>query len=138
MPDEKHVMRSLGLLFEQAHALVLSDPALDLRPSQLRVLGMVPASGVTVSHLADLVGMTKQGIGQFVTQLVQSGYLTTEVSREDRRVRMVHRTDRGEEACHELALVMKDLENRWAKQIGVRRYRQFRIVLDEIASRSDD
>ena len=127
-------MHSLGLMLEQARESVLEGSSLGLRPSQLRVLDMVPERGVTVSDLADLVGMTKQeGIGQFVAPLVEGGYLTVEVHREDRRVRVVRRTDRGEGACHLLARILDDLENRWASRVGAAKYQEFRAMLDELA-----
>jgi DNA-binding MarR family transcriptional regulator len=135
---ERHVMLALGLLMEQARELVVNDPAIALRPSQLRVVGMVPEDGITVTDLADRVGMTKQGIGQFVGQLVDDGYLTVEVHPEDRRVRVVRRTPLGEQASRQLGLVLADLETRWAQRIGTRNYRQFRAVLDRLADLPPD
>ena len=41
-----------------------------LRPSHVRVLSLVPEGGCPVTELAALVGMTKQGCGQFVTTLL--------------------------------------------------------------------
>ena len=129
----RHVMLTLGLLFEQAREVVIGDPAISLRPSQLRVVGMVPDEGITVTELADRVGMTKQGIGQFIGQLVDDGYLTAEVHPEDRRIRVVRRTSLGQQATRELERVLADLETRWAQRIGVGSYREFRAVLDELA-----
>jgi len=54
----RHVMLTLGLLFEQAREVVIGDPAISLRPSQLRVVGMVPDEGITVTGL-----FTMQGVG---------------------------------------------------------------------------
>ena len=130
--QERHIMLTLGLLFEQARELVLSDSAIALRPSQLRVIGMVPREGITVTDLAARVGMTKQGIGQFVALLVEDGYLTADVRPEDRRVRVVRRTQRGQQACDQLARVLDNLEGQWAQRIGAHRYQQFRDVLDEL------
>lgn len=135
---DRHLLHSLGLVLEQARESVLEDSSLGLRPSQLRVLDMVPEGGVTVSDLADLVGMTKQGIGQFVARLVEGGYLTVEVHGEDRRVRVVRRTDRGDEACRLLSRILGDLESRWASRIGAAKYHEFRAVLDEIADLRTD
>ena len=123
----------LGLLFQQARELVLNDAAIDLRPSQLRVIGMVPEEGITVTDLADRVGMTKQGIGQFVGHLVDDGYLTAEVHPDDRRVRVVRRTSLGQQASRQLELVLADLESRWAQEIGTRVYGDFRATLDQLA-----
>ncbi len=126
-------MLAFGVLMDQARELVLSDLATVLRPSQFRVVGMVPDEGVTVTDLADRVGMTKQGIGQFVSQLVDDGYLTTEVHPEDRRVRVVRRTQLGEDASQQLVRVLDELETQWAQRIGARSYREFRAALDELA-----
>lgn len=133
MNDERHVLQVLGLLLEEARQLLLREGEDGLRPSQFRVIDSVPADGgTTVTELAERVGMTKQGIGQFVTQLTQGGYLVTESDPDDRRVRIVRRTRLGDEATHRLALMLQGLEDDWAERVGKRRYRDFRAVLDEI------
>ena len=48
-----------------------------------------------VTELAERVRMTKQGCGQFVTQLVETGHLAVEADPDDRRVRRVRRTAKG-------------------------------------------
>ena len=124
----------LGLLFEQARQVILGDGPDGLRPSQFRVIDAVPPDrGITVSELAERVGMTKQGIGQFVTQLTQAGYLVTEAAPEDRRMRIVRRTRLGCETTQQLAGSLRELEEHWAARVGPRRYREFRATLDEIA-----
>ena len=134
MNDERHIIKVLGLLFEQARQVILGDGPDGLRPSQFRVIDAVPPDrGITVSELAERVGMTKQGIGQFVTQLTQAGYLVTEASAEDRRMRIVRRTRLGSETTQQLAGSLRELEHHWAARVGQRRYREFRAILDEIA-----
>jgi DNA-binding MarR family transcriptional regulator len=134
MDDEHHVMMALGSLMEQVRHAILTDGEDGLRPSHFRVIGSVPPdSGITVTELAERVGMTKQGIGQFVTQLTRDGYLLTESDPRDRRVRVVRRTRLGNDATHRLTLVLQRLEEQWARHVGTRRYRQFRLLLDEIA-----
>lgn len=134
MNRDQHVMQVLGQLIEETRQLILSDGEHGLRPSQFRVIDCVPAGGgITITELAELVGMTKQGIGQFVTQLTDSGYLVTESGADDRRVRIVRRTLLGQQATEHLALVLEGLERDWAARVGTHRYREFRAVLDEIA-----
>lgn len=134
MNDGPHLMQVLGQLFEETRQLILRDGDNGLRPSQFRVIDSVPAGGgITVTELADLVGMTKQGIGQFVTQLTDAGFLVTESGTEDRRVRIVRRTRLGQEATEHLALMLDGLERDWAARVGEHRYQDFRAVLDEIA-----
>lgn len=133
--EERHVLLYLGLVMEQARDLILRSRTRDhLRPSQFRVIAMVPYNhGITITELADRVGMTKQAIGQFVTALVGSGHLVTEEDPQDRRLRIVRRTRRGDEVTQELAHMLDGLEQRWADRVGVKRYSQFRQTLEEIA-----
>jgi DNA-binding MarR family transcriptional regulator len=133
--EERHIMVYLGLIMDQTRELVRTRrTSAPLRPSQFRVIAMVPYDrGITITELADRVGMTKQAIGQFVTTLVESGHLRTEEDPNDRRLRVVHRTQRGDEVTQELAKLLEGLEERWAEQVGERRYAQFRRVLEEIA-----
>ena len=124
----------LGVLMDEARHLILSHDDDGLRPSQFRVIGNVPPDGgITVTELAERVGMTKQGTGQFVTQLTDAGYLETDSDPDDRRVRIVRRTRLGHDATRRLAVTLRELENDWAKRVGKRRYREFRSILDEIA-----
>ncbi|HEX5090440.1 MAG TPA: helix-turn-helix domain-containing protein [Nocardioides sp.] len=133
--EERHVLLYLGLVMEQCRDLIVASRTRDhLRPSQFRVIAMVPYNrGITITELADRVGMTKQAIGQFVTALVDSGHLVTEEDPRDRRLRIVRRTRRGDEVTQELAHLLDRLEQRWADRVGVRRYSQFRQTLEEIA-----
>ncbi len=127
-------MMALGSLMEQVRHAIVTDGEDGLRPSHFRVIGSVPPdSGINVTELAERVGMTKQGIGQFVTQLTRDGYLVSESDPLDRRVRIVRRTRLGNDATHRLALVLQGLEEEWARHVGKQRYRAFRVLLDEIA-----
>ena len=135
--DERHVLQALGQLMEESRQLILRGSEARLRPSQFRVIGSVPTDrGITITELAERVGMTKQGIGQFVTQLAQNGFLTTSTHPDDRRVRVVRRTPLADEAIHHLAQMLRGLEHEWAERVGRRRYREFRAVLDELARMS--
>jgi DNA-binding MarR family transcriptional regulator len=133
--EERHVLIYLGLIMDQARDLIQASRTKDhLRPSQFRVIAMVPYNrGITITELADRVGMTKQAIGQFVTALVDSGHLVTEEDPQDRRLRIVRRTQRGDEVTQELAHLLDALEQRWAERVGTRRYEQFRQTMEDIA-----
>ncbi len=121
--DERHVLVALGNLMAREPALVLAEGESGLRPSHHRVIGHVPPEGITVTDLADRVGMTKQGIGQFVTQLTESGHLAVALSRGP-RVRIVSRTAGGDAAARRLADLLDRLEADWADSGSAsRRYR---------------
>jgi DNA-binding MarR family transcriptional regulator len=131
--DERHILLALGNLMAQSRTRVLAEGESGLRPSHHRVLGHVPPEGVTVTDLAQRVGMTKQGIGQFVTQLTESGHLVVDASPGDRRVRVIRRTGKGDAAVRRLSGLLDGLEADWANRVGTRRYDEFRAILDELA-----
>jgi DNA-binding MarR family transcriptional regulator len=131
--DEPHVLNALGNLMAESRRLVVAEEEQELRPSHHRVIGHVPPAGISVTELADRVGMTKQGIGQFVTQLTESGHLAVAGDPEDRRVRIVTRTSKGDGAVRRLGTLLEGLEADWANRVGTQRYAEFRAILDEIA-----
>lgn len=133
--DERHVLMYLGSIMDQARDAYRPDDWPGLRPSHFRVLGSVPDEGISVTDLAQRVRMTKQGCGQFVTQLVDSGHLVTETDPDDRRVRVVRRTTLGKRSAREAARAIARIEDDWRSTVGDRRYRTFRTVLEDLASR---
>ncbi len=130
--DEWHAALLLGQLFRRLGPSFADGPG--LRQSQLRVVSSVPPEGISVTDLARRVGMTKQGCGQFVTVLVESGHLGVQAHEDDRRVRLVRRTPSGDQATREARDRVLEHERAWADQVGPERYRVFREVLEEVAT----
>ena len=133
-PGGPHVAMLLGALLGTVRSAFFEHEWGGLRPSHVRVLSSVPEGGCTVTDLAGLVGMTKQGCGQFVTTLVASGHLAESRASTDRRVRLVTMTPEGERTLVRFAAVMDALEERWRDDVGPRRYAAFRSVLDELSA----
>ena len=69
--EEMHAPLLMGLLFREVSDASSSEDWDGLRQSHFRVICSVPAEGISVTDLAERVGMTKQGCGQFVTSLVE-------------------------------------------------------------------
>jgi DNA-binding MarR family transcriptional regulator len=133
---DRHVMLALGNLMAESREYLLAEAGSELRPSHHRVIGHVPPEGITVTELAERVGMTKQGIGQFVQQLTDSGHLRTTAHPQDKRLRIIRRTSKGDASVRQLSAVLAKLEERWAKRVGRAPYRQFRDLLDQLAEPS--
>src|SRR3954453_6011212 len=131
--SDRHVMLALGNLMAESREHLLAQVGSELRPSHHRVIGHVPPEGITVTELAERVGMTKQGIGQFVAQLIDSGHLRVDRDPDDRRIRIVRRTDEGDAAARRLAELLEGLEADWANRVGTHRYSEFRAILDDLA-----
>jgi DNA-binding MarR family transcriptional regulator len=128
-----HIAALLGLLFEQVRRMLAEEDWGGLRPSHFRLLEAVPAAGISITALAPALRMTKQAVGQFVTQLVASGHLEVQVATDDRRRRVVTRTSTGDETVAALAARLERLEREWAQQVGTRRYEGFRATLELLA-----
>jgi DNA-binding MarR family transcriptional regulator len=133
--EELQVPLLMGLLFREVSEVFAGEDWGGLRQSHFRVISGVPPAGISVTELGDRLGMTKQGCGQFVTQLEQSGHLRTEADPGDRRVRRVYRTPLGERTIAAVTDRILRIEDDWAGLVGERRYRTFRRVLEQIALR---
>ena len=131
--DEWQVPLLMGLLFREVSAIFASEDWGGLRQSHFRVISSVPADGISVTELADRLGMTKQGCGQFVTGLVETGHLKVAQGPSDRRVRLVRRTPKGSRTIAAVTDRILGIEDDWAARVGQRRYRTFRRVLEELA-----
>ncbi len=133
-PGGPHVAMFLAELLGEVRSTFFAHDWGGLRPSHLRVLASVPEAGCPVTELAGLVGMTKQGCGQFVTTLVASGHLAESRAASDRRVRLVTRTASGDATLIRFAALIADLEGQWLDAVGPRRYATFRGVLVELSA----
>jgi DNA-binding MarR family transcriptional regulator len=120
-------------LFARIRKQLDDDVLGELRMSHVRVMASVPTEGINVTDLAQRVGMSKQGCGQFVTQLSSTGHLRTAADRHDRRVRLVFRTARGNRFMAGVYAVLARVESDFAIEVGQRRYATFKRVMAELA-----
>jgi DNA-binding MarR family transcriptional regulator len=131
--EEWHVPLLMGVLFREVRRGFAEEQWHGLRQSHFRVITSVPEEGISVTELAERVGMSKQGCGQFVTTLVESGHLRVAADPADRRVRLVRRTAKGNRTVAAVTRRMLEIEDDWADRVGRQRYRTFRRVLEELA-----
>ena len=131
--EELQVPLLMGLLFREVSDTFAAEDWDGLRQSHFRVISSVPPEGISVTELAERVGMTKQGCGQFVSTLVASGHLKVHQDRTDRRVRRVRRTPKGSRTIASVTDRILAIEDDWASRVGERRYRTFRRVLEDLA-----
>ena len=102
-----------------------------LRASHHRVIGKVPPEGITVTELSERVGMTKQGIGQFVTQLTEPVPDRRPLDPEDRRIRVVRRTAKGDAAVRRLSRLLDGSRRAGRIGSGPADTTDFRAILDD-------
>jgi DNA-binding MarR family transcriptional regulator len=73
--------------------------------------------------------MTKQGLGQQVDYLQELGFTESDRLPDDRRVRLVRRTAKGDEAVDFSRRTIARVERLWEQQFGAERYAALREVL---------
>jgi DNA-binding MarR family transcriptional regulator len=120
-------------LFGRIRAELTDETMGELRMSHVRVLSAVPPGGVNVTELARRAGMTKQGCGQFVSQLSATGHLITSPDPDDGRVRLVHRTPAGDAFMQGVYAALARMEAGFAAEVGHRRFATFKKVMAELA-----
>jgi DNA-binding MarR family transcriptional regulator len=137
LPDDVQASVLMGVLLSQVSSAVARADLDGLRPSHFRLLAHAAAPGIRITELSQLLGMTKQACGQFVTQLASSGHVVVEVPADDRRARIVQRTAQGSAELERFADLMTALERGWAERVGVERYGGFLDVLRDLVAAPD-
>ncbi|MDP9219088.1 MAG: MarR family winged helix-turn-helix transcriptional regulator [Actinomycetota bacterium] len=132
-PEEQHAPMLMGLLLNKVRAAFAGEDWGGLRQSHFRVMTCVPAAGISITDLGERVGMTKQGCGQFVSHLVDTGHLKVERDPDDRRTRIVKRTALGNRTVKRVSARILRVERAWAARVGDENYQTFRHVLDQLA-----
>ena len=136
-PWTEHVAGLLGGALRRLREEILADSEDQfpgLRVSHYRLLEMIPPGGARITDLAEVALMTKQGLGQHVDYLQRLGYVESDRLREDRRVRLVRRTTKGEEAVTHSRTAIERVEQLWSEHLGPERYATFRETLRELGT----
>lgn len=105
----------------------------ELRGSHGRILGLLPPEGARPSALAE-GWISKQAIGKRIQELVESGLVSVEPDPDDRRATIVRRTAEGTRLRAVAKKEIAEIEASLAAEVGAKRYRLFREVLDELAA----
>jgi DNA-binding MarR family transcriptional regulator len=91
----------------------------DIREGYGCVFGFIDMEhGSRLTELAERSGLTKQAIGEAVTELERLGYLTRVPDPEDRRAKIITLTERGLDACLKGRRLFAEIEREWAEELG--------------------
>ncbi|MEU4194569.1 MarR family winged helix-turn-helix transcriptional regulator [Kribbella sp. NPDC026611] len=124
--------RAIGAI--RAQILATSEERFPgLRISHYRLLELIPDGGGRITDLAQVAAMTKQGLGQHIDYLQKLGFTESDRLSTDRRVRLVRRTARGDEAVAFSREVIGRVETTWAQQLGPERFELLREMLAELS-----
>jgi DNA-binding MarR family transcriptional regulator len=120
------------LLDEHAVARVTRhSPNVQLRPAHTSLFPHIDRSGTRLTELARRLGVTKQAIGQLVSDLEALAVLERVEDPKDGRAKLVRFTDKGLVALQHGSSVLHGLESELERRLGQERTREFhRALLD--------
>ena len=104
----------------------------DFDASYLTVFRYPSPEGERPSELAARRRVSKQALNHLLGQLEQRGYLKRDADPEDGRSKRIRLTPRGVEAVIVIRQAVTEMEDRWAKQLGPKRFDQLRTLLHDL------
>ena len=91
---------------------------MDLHPGQeLLLMHLLDRDGQTQSELLEAVGLDHSTVSKSLRRMQDAGLLVREPAERDRRVMVVHLTDRGRAMREPLAAMWRDLEETCAQHL---------------------
>jgi DNA-binding MarR family transcriptional regulator len=134
----------VGALLRLAHQIVrsrlleaLAEQGLgDINEAYFGLFRYPPIDGMRPAVLAKHLGASKQALNHLLGQLERLGYL--ERRREDgSRSTTVHLTERGWRVVESNVTTIRELEADWERQLGKRRFADFKAMLRELTGFGD-
>ena len=105
-----------------------------IRPGHGCVFRFIHEGGSRLTELAESSGLTKQAVGEVVSDLEELGYVERAQDPQDGRAKVIRLTEQGADA-HRTALdLFADIERDWAERYGAERVAAMRALLEEIAA----
>jgi DNA-binding MarR family transcriptional regulator len=103
----------------------------DIRPGHGCVFGGIdPENGSRLTDLADKAMMTKQTVGEVVSDLERRGYVERVPDPEDGRAKIIRLTTKGRDVYVIGWQLNKELEEQWAERFGEDRVAALREALE--------
>ena len=106
----------------------------DLRQSHGCVFRFVDRqNGSRLTELAEQAGLTKQAVGEVVTDLERLGYVDRAPDPEDGRAKIIYLNERGQAACDTAVRLFAEIESEWAERVGEDSMAVLRETLERMA-----
>ena len=105
----------------------------EIRPAHGCVFGNMRPHGVRLTDIAERARITKQSVGEIVTNLEELGYVERVADAEDKRAKLVRLTPQGQEVQEAAFRTFDQIETEWAERIGKRKVEAMRSALEELS-----
>ena len=130
----------IGSLVRMAHAALIQEysrwladsPYKDIQPAHAAAIQPLweNPEGARLTTLAQTARITKQSMGARVDSLESNGYVERIEDAEDRRASRIRLTAKGRKFARDVRGFARDVEKRFADQIGQRRLEDLRATLE--------
>ncbi|HTU78621.1 MAG TPA: MarR family winged helix-turn-helix transcriptional regulator [Solirubrobacteraceae bacterium] len=131
----------LALLFSVANGLVDDVQTRmeqagygDVRRAHGCVFSNIEPDGLRLTDLAERAEMTKQGVGEAVSDLERLGYAERARDPSDGRAKIIRLTERGSDAQAAAFEIIAEIEREWARRYGAERVQEMRALLLELSA----
>jgi DNA-binding MarR family transcriptional regulator len=105
----------------------------DIRPGHGCAFGGIdPDKGSRLTELAERAMMTKQTVGEVVSDLEKLGYLERVPDPDDGRAKIIRLTSKGQHAYRVGRRLIDELERDWSERFGEDRMEALREVLEAV------
>jgi DNA-binding MarR family transcriptional regulator len=119
-------------VMDQVYAQIRANGYEDLGRFHVDMFRANVPDGLRPTEVAERLAITKQSVNQAIRDLEAGGYLTLEPDPTDGRARVIRLTAKGHRV-HDLAYdVALSFEQAIARQLGPRRFAEFKNALEEI------
>ncbi len=124
----------LGAFEEELTRRVAETPYSDIRITHGCVFGNIDPKGTRLTDLAERAFMTKQSVGEVVSDLEKLGYAERVPDPSDGRAKIIRLTERGHVARAVGMELINELEQEWAERFGADRVAALRDALEAITA----
>ena len=105
-----------------------------LRPAHARLLVFLDWGGSRISDIARAQDVSKNAVGQLVTEMEELGYVERVADPHDGRAKIVRYTQQGIDLVADAVAIGERLDTRLEEIIGAARLAQFRSALADICA----
>lgn len=132
LPIPALLAQAKDLMVHQLHRRLAAEGFEGIRYRHGSVFRFIDPEGSRLTVLAERSGLTKQALGEVVTELERYGYVERTADPNDRRAKIIRLTDEGRKGQLAAARILKDIEQEWARHLGRDRITALRRTLEEV------
>jgi DNA-binding MarR family transcriptional regulator len=118
---------------DELHARLRKLGYEEIRPAHGCVFGNMQPHGVRLTDIAERSRITKQSVGEIVSNLEELGYVERIPDPEDKRAKLVRLTPHGQQVQDAARAIFADIEAEWGERIGKKKVADLRAALEELS-----